>query len=360
MIRNGKKKEKASAPEAKHLRVREKILDWLLSPEGESAICLPRELDLCRKYRVSRTTVARALASLSERGIVRRVRHKGTLIVHRKLASVRKERNQKRIGVLFPPTDGWRKAVASMRAEAARLGCELTVYPYTWSSLEDETRVMERAVKENGGLILYPGCLRNDRELIDSLDRRGVPIVLFDLYFENSSVGCVVGDNYLGGFLATEYLIRAGRRRIGLISMNLSESSTSGRADGYRAALRQYGLPVSEDRILDLRNTFDPRRIRDYFRKQKPDAVFVTNHMEAVQIRYLLSGEGGRMSSEILLAKFDALPCEPIDLSIPTILQPEEEMGRLAVLQLFERMNNPALPHRKSFVVPKLISASAD
>ncbi len=355
MTRTGKKKEKAPAPEAKHLRVREKILDWLLSSDGESAVCLPRELDLCRKYRVSRTTAARALASLAERGIVRRIRHKGTLIVRRKLASVRKERNLKRIGVLFPPTDGWRKAVASMRAEAAHLGCELTVYTYVWSSLEDETRAIEKAMKENGGLILYPGCLRNDRELIDSVDRRGVPIVLFDLYFENSSVGCVVGDNYLGGFLAAEYLIRAGRRRIGLISMNLSESSTSGRADGYRAALRQYGLSVSEERILDLRNMFDPRLIRDYFRKQKPDAVFVTNHMEAVQIRYLLSGEGSRMSSEVLIVKFDALPCEPIDLSIPTILQPEDEMGRMAVLQLYERMHNSALPHRKSFIVPKLL-----
>ncbi len=355
MTRNGKKKEKAFAPEAKHLRVREKILDWLLSPEGETADCLPREVDLCRKYRVSRTTVGRALATLVEMGLLRRVRHKGTLIVHRKLEPVRKERNLRRIGVMFPPTDGWRKALDSMRAEAARLGCELTVCTYVWSSLEDETRVIEKAMKENGGLILYPGCLRNDRDLIDSVDRRGFPIVLFDLYFENSSVGCVVGDNYLGGFLAAEYLIRAGRRRIGLISMNLSESSTSGREEGFRAALRQYGVPVSEDRILDLHNTFDPRLLRNYFKKQKPDAVFVTNHMEAVQIRYLLSGEGSRMSSEVLIVKFDALPCEPIDLSIPTILQPEEEMGRMAVLQLYERMHNPVLPHRKSFIVPKLL-----
>lgn len=350
----GKNRKKTSG-EAKHLRIRAKILDWLLTPEGEPAVCLPREVDICRKYRVSRTTVGRALAVLVETGLLRRVRHKGTLIVHRKLELVRKERNLRRIGVMFPPTDGWRKALDSMRMEAARLGCELTVYPYAWSSLEDETRVMEKTMKENGGLILYPGCLRSDRELIDSVDRCGFPIVLFDLYFENSPVGCVVGDNYLGGFLSAEYLVKAGRRRVGLISMNLSESSTSGRAEGFRAALRQYGVPVSEDLILDLHNRFDTRLLRDYFKKQKPDAVFVTNHMEAVRIRYLLSGEGSRMSSEVLIVKFDALPCEPIDLTIPTILQPEEEMGRMAVLQLYERMHNPALPHRKSFIVPKLL-----
>ena len=191
--------------------------------------------------------------------------------------------------------------------------------------------------------------------LIEKLDAEKTPLVLFDLYFNSSPVCCVVEDNFYGGYKATEALILAGRRRIGLITPHFGESSMVERYAGYRAALQRHGFPDEEPLFLDLQGKFDTEMLRFYFEKQKPDAVFVLSHMTALQVRHFLIQNGVRVPADVQFAKFDAFQGEEFTKrDITTVVQPEEEMGRQSVRLLKERISEPEAPKRKIFIVPEI------
>ena len=218
-----------------------------------------------------------------------------------------------------------------------------------------QSEAVEKALKNSSGLILYPGGRRDDLPLIEKLDAEKTPLVLFDLYFNSSPVCCVVEDNFYGGYKATEALILAGRRRIGLITPHFGESSMVERYAGYRAALQRHGFPDEKPLFLDLQGKFDTEMLRFYFEKQKPDAVFVLSHMTALQVRHFLIQNGVRVPADVQFAKFDAFQGEEFTKrDITTVVQPEEEMGRQSVRLLKERISEPEAPKRKIFIVPEI------
>ncbi len=339
----------------RYIKLREELLARILASEYDEARCLPKESDLCREFRVSRSTVSKALDVLVEQGLIKRIRRRGTVIVRQKAELLRKKISAGEIGIVFPLTNYWQVALNAMFDEAGKQGVSLTVYPYDWLSLQSETEAVEKALKNSSGLILYPGGRRDDLPLIEKLDAEKTPLVLFDLYFNSSPVCCVVEDNFYGGYKATEALILAGRRRIGLITPHFGESSMVERYAGYRAALQRHGFPDEEPLFLDLQGKFDTEMLRFYFEKQKPDAVFVLSHMTALQVRHFLIQNGVRVPADVQFAKFDAFQGEEFTKrDITTVVQPEEEMGRQSVRLLKERISEPEAPKRKIFIVPEI------
>ena len=258
------------------------------------------------------------------------------------------------LGRIYDPK--WENATTTLKSirESISSSVESTrTAVATISGMQSEA--VEKALKNSSGLILYPGGRRDDLPLIEKLDAEKTPLVLFDLYFNSSPVCCVVEDNFYGGYKATEALILAGRRRIGLITPHFGESSMVERYAGYRAALQRHGFPDEKPLFLDLQGKFDTEMLRFYFEKQKPDAVFVLSHMTALQVRHFLIQNGVRVPADVQFAKFDAFQGEEFTKrDITTVVQPEEEMGRQSVRLLKERISEPEAPKRKIFIVPEI------
>ncbi len=74
-----------------------------------------------------------------------------------------------------------------------------------------------------------------------------------DLQAENF----VFADHVSGGTMATNHLIRLGHERILCLTVNTPEGSFRERTDGYRSAVTDHGLPVSEDLIVAGDGTFE-------------------------------------------------------------------------------------------------------
>jgi LacI family transcriptional regulator len=90
-------------------------------------------------------------------------------------------------------------------------------------------------------LLIAPVQDRDDdiRKLIEA----NIPFVIVGRDFENIEVGAVYNDEVKGGFLATEYLIKKGHKKIAFINGFLHKSPARGRLEGYKKALKKYGIP---------------------------------------------------------------------------------------------------------------------
>ncbi|MCG8568860.1 MAG: LacI family transcriptional regulator [Spirochaetes bacterium] len=78
-------------------------------------------------------------------------------------------------------------------------------------------------------------------------------------------------NNFLGGYLATEYLIKNGHKKIITITINDYKYEFEQRTAGYKKALNDYGLSINEDFIFKIDITFDSGK------------KFVTEHLKLFQ-----------------------------------------------------------------------------
>ncbi|MCZ4507907.1 hypothetical protein O3Q52_06775 [Streptomyces sp. ActVer] len=113
--------------------------------------------------------------------------------------------------------------------------------------------------RENGDVLLERrvDCLvlttaRTNGGFSQDLAHKGIPHVLALRIHGDSAAA--LGDDRLGGYLATRHLIDLAHQRIILIVGPSYASRALGRRAGYEEALREAGLPIDE--TLIIRSTF--------------------------------------------------------------------------------------------------------
>jgi len=97
------------------------------------------------------------------------------------------------------------------------------------------------------GLIITPTS-HNGRKL-ETLIKRGLPIVQVDRYIETILGDAVLIDNAKGAYRVVKHLIAQGHRRIGLLAGDTDVTTGRQRLRGYKQALRDHNLLVDTSLI---------------------------------------------------------------------------------------------------------------
>jgi LacI family transcriptional regulator len=174
-----------------------------------------------------------------------------------------------------------------------------------------------------------------DPPLQAGLRRLNIPLVLVDAEGLPQPGTCTIGaTNWSGGLSATEYLLRLGHRRIGLISGPPQLMCSRARMDGYRAALESAGLPVDDDLIQQGDFYHESGFVggtRLLELPEPPTAIFASSDQMALGVYEAVRQRGLRVGDDVSVVGFDDLP--EVRWSSPpltTVRQPLAEMGMLA------------------------------
>lgn len=173
--------------------------------------------------------------------------------------------------------------------------------------------------------------------------RRNTPMVLLDRDVSvPGSVGRVTVDNRKSAATATNHLIERGCKRIGFISSNQVNRSSSDRLAGYRDALASAGLPFDPDLVFLQHYTIDTG-IQGVTKliEQSIDGLCCGNDLIAIGAIRTLKELGHRVPEDIKVIGFDdILLSEFIDPPLTTIRQPIYELGYEAVEMLLGMIEN--------------------
>jgi len=202
-----------------------------------------------------------------------------------------------------------------------------------------------RCVEERrvDGLILM-GCDISE-ELVLLLRDNQVPLVLVDNHVEG--VDSVAIDNVGGAYKAVEYLIRLGHRKIGFIAERLSDLSFEERFEGYKLALKEYGLQYDPDLVAEGLTPPDHGYVamKNLLKRGTPPAVFAANDSTAAGAIKAIKENGLRVPDDIAVIGFDdgptALHTVPL---LTTVKVFREKMARVAAKRLMELIENPDQP----------------
>lgn len=91
------------------------------------------------------------------------------------------------------------------------------------------------------------------RELIGHIRDSGLPVVLTNRYedcTDRENFDCAYVDYTKAAYIATEYLIRKGHKKVGLLVGDTREQMGYERLAGYKRALAEHGIACGEDRII--------------------------------------------------------------------------------------------------------------
>jgi LacI family transcriptional regulator len=208
------------------------------------------------------------------------------------------------------------------------------------------------------GYIIMPVGVENDHivELID-FDK---PLVLLDRCFNQLETNSVVVDNYNGSYNATKYLIEQGHKRIAIIQGLINTSTNSERVQGYKDALKEYGISV--DKKLIVGNDF--RKDNGYIETKlllatpdPPTAIFTMSDLITLGALEAIKEGDFTIPDDISIISYDDIDFAPYFKSpLTAVRQPKESMGKVAVKLLIEDIKQKGRNAKQKIILkPELI-----
>ena len=206
---------------------------------------------------------------------------------------------------------------------------------------KEEEAINLLLAKRVDGLLITPVQDRDDD--IKNLIEANIPFVVVGRDFENIEVDAIYNDEVKGGFLATEYLIKKGHKRIALIDGFLYKSPAKGRLEGYKRALNKHRIPLEDSLISvgDINIEDGHERTKQMLEKNLDfTAIFAYNDMMAFGVMQAIKEKGLKIPEDIGLVGYDDISfCSLMDPALTTIRLKKQELGIKSFKLLLSRIN---------------------
>ncbi len=182
-----------------------------------------------------------------------------------------------------------------------------TILLNTSEEEEAEYIAIQTALNRNvDGILICPA--QHSERNTHFLKESGVPFVFFARRSFEIDTDFVVGDDRLGGYQATKFLLDNGHRDILLVQGPAYNASALNRRLGYCDALGEAGIPVRKSLICEvpIKGDGSQRIIGSLLKKDTQfTAIFAYSDLVAMGLMEYLQNEGYRIPEDFSIIGFD-------------------------------------------------------
>lgn len=177
----------------------------------------------------------------------------------------------------------------------------------------------------------------------EELAASGLPTVFIGRPWDTGlGIQYVDVDNFEGGRLAALHLSSTGRTRLGVVTGPLDMTAAADRLAGWRAGLREAGLPVGQA----VEGDFTPSggvaaAARLLAEDRNLDGIFAASDLTARGVITAVQAAGRSVPTDVAVVGFDDHPASPGELPLTTVRQPTLEMAAQAGRLLLAGIDNP-------------------
>jgi DNA-binding LacI/PurR family transcriptional regulator len=212
------------------------------------------------------------------------------------------------------------------------------------------------------GIVLASAHASGNTDLLKALARRGCALVLIDRD-DHPSVQChrVITDDEEVGRLATDHLIRTGRRAVAHIG-GPPVLHARRRESGYTAALRDHGLAARPEwtvraGFMEVDGYRAMKALLALAPRRRIDAVFAVNDPAAIGAMKAAWEAGLDVPDDIaIVGAGDVAYGDLLRVPLTTVSWSKHEQGRRAAELLLDQMGgSPSGPFQRVVVAPRLV-----
>ena len=314
-------------------------------------------LDIAKELNITFSTVARALNDHPAISIATKKAVKETAIRlnyrQNKIASSLRSGKSNIIGVMVPNlhVSFFSSVVSGIESVMNANGYSILLYQSN-ESKKHEAKGLETFLQSRVDGIIASVTTETTDEVYEEIKSRKLPLIFFDRELRQLNMPSVVIDDYKGGFIATEHLIKQGYKDILHITTHREIPIFQERLRGYIDALKHYNLPLNEELIIrgDFSLEFGKDAVRETRLKHiQYDAIFALEDYTAMGAMQGLKDLGLKVPDEIGVIGFaNESFGSLVSPALSTIDQQTSKMGeetaRLFLSQL--RNESPSLAEK--------------
>ncbi|MBR1763758.1 MAG: GGDEF domain-containing protein [Ruminococcus sp.] len=267
---------------------------------------------------------------------------------------------RKTVGLLVANiTDPYSRDVSKGAMAAAKeLGLDLVIFPGKYVGLENRYEELDTRYEYQHNILFdYAAyskldfviatvgtiafALDDDRKRDFLAPFRGTPLLCLSSDLEEYD--CLMYDNRAGVASAMDYLIKHGRRRIGIMAGNPNNPDCTERFDEYKAALARAGIEFDERFAIecDIGNEAAPAAVELLERCPDMDACFCINDYVAGQFCAAVKAKGLEVGRDIAVVGFDDIPeASVMRPPLATIKADAAKLGERAMLKAYNYINS--------------------
>jgi DNA-binding LacI/PurR family transcriptional regulator len=210
------------------------------------------------------------------------------------------------------------------------------------------------AQKQISGLVI--ATVNESMPFLTDYKALRIPVVFVDnLPKVSDQFDSVIVDNVKASHELVSRLIGKGHRDIAIITGPLNQTTSSERLAGWEQAMREGGVTMRKEWVKV--GTFKQQDGYEYMKAllesdERPTAVFAANNILAYGAIRAIKEKELRIPEDISLISFDTI--DPTGLFSPVIasmIQPTEEIGRIAGDIIIRKLKNPDIKRTERVVL---------
>lgn len=306
---------------------------------------LPSRTVLSKQLDSSRATIDKAIAELTEEGMLESRFGSGTYVARRLEGVVKNAVNW---CLIVPDISEALYAKLSSGVESvARENNANVILCNSESSAEKQAEYVSRLIMTGiDGFIIVPAITKSVTQslvLYRSLQQSHIPFVFCNREVEGVLAPIIKSNDYYGGYIATLHLIDKGYRHIAFLARQRYRTSID-RCQGYIAALQRRGIPIERERILMIEDgtvqDCHDQLLRLMLSDTPVDAVFCFNDTIAFGAMNAVRECGLRVSDDIGIIGYDNIDaCAGSTPPLTSVSYQADEIGRTAAHVLMKHMS---------------------
>jgi LacI family transcriptional regulator len=212
------------------------------------------------------------------------------------------------------------------------------------------------------GLIITPTFYKDssNSDNLNALKNLGIPIILIDGHVEYLEFSGVFIDHIKGAYDGTAALIKAGHKKIAIITGDMKSRPAKERLLGYKKALQAYDIPINDEYIFygDYKYETSYDITKGILKMDnKPTAIFVSSNTMIIGSIKAFYEEKVNIPKDMAIIGFDKVDVfNIIGMNISFINGPSIELGRIGMKMLLESLNsNEVKEIKRVTIMPELI-----
>lgn len=223
----------------------------------------------------------------------------------------------------------------------------------------DELVNYDKAVKARLDGVIVISQSSKDDEFINFVNSNKIPLLVMNRLITQKGVANVAFDEYMGALQLTEYAIKMGHKKFGIIEGLQEFKSSTLRKKAFMDSIQKAGLTVVPEAIIqgDYQAPSGYQAMkRILLSSEVPDFVFCGNDDMTIGAIKACDELNVRVPEDISLIGFDdSMYAKYINPGLTTVRKPIDQITEVG-LQVFDQiLNNPEYEVGQEIIPPELI-----
>ena len=267
------------------------------------------------------------------------------------IASSLKSKNNKTVGCIVPDLENnyYSRLIVRLEEYLKDEGYTVLITNTGYDIDKCFSSIDEMLSRKVGFLVIIPpsSFFYKNSDFAKTTLNLEIPYVILDRKIGEDKNKAVVTDDVRGGYLATQYLINKGHKRIAAITGPNETSSSLSRLEGYKKALENAGISYDSSLVFegDYRFESGEKWAKKIFEdKLDVDAIFAFNDLMAYGVYRASNEHGIKIGKDLSLVGYDDNRFSSlISPGLTTIRQDIDTLCKSVTELLFSEDQSPRL-----------------